>query len=111
LRDDLLDCGLPSDDKKPIYQDLLRGVYTLPVLYAARRNPGARFFDLIAKHRKERTDLIQIIARVEESGGFRYTKGRMEEYTERALDALQGLPDIEERDVLAKTVLDLNRAV
>jgi heptaprenyl diphosphate synthase len=108
LRDDLLDCGLFSGGKKPLYQDLRRGVYTLPFLYAAERDPGGRLFSLFANDGAAAADLCEILACVNEAGGVDYTRDKMLEYTRLALCALEDLPDTDERALLTKTVLELN---
>jgi heptaprenyl diphosphate synthase len=110
LRDDLLDCGLLSVEKKPLYQDLRRGVYTLPLLYAADHDPGGRLLRLFAKDGKTPEDLRAIFACVDEAGGVEYTRDKMTEYTKLALTALEDLPDTDERAFLAGTVLELNES-
>jgi heptaprenyl diphosphate synthase len=107
LRDDLLDCGLVASGGKPVYQDLRRGVYTLPVLYAVRRSRDARLPELLAKKDKSRSEMAEIIAYAEETGGVAYAKEMIAAYAARALNALTRLPDIDERDLLYGTVLNL----
>jgi heptaprenyl diphosphate synthase len=111
LRDDLLDCGLHARDGKPVHQDLRRGIFTLPVLYAASRSGSGsgreRFLELLAKDGKDSADMEAIIAHVEEAGGIEYAKQSMARYASRAQEALGSLPDIEERMFLSNKVSEL----
>jgi geranylgeranyl pyrophosphate synthase len=100
--DDLLDLfGDSGQVGKPLYRDLLAGTYTLPVLYAARRDPalGRSLEELRGAAPAEAAERArEIAAVVEESGGRAYAEQRMQELVQEATSAL---PQVFHREALA----------
>ncbi|MCL2110982.1 MAG: polyprenyl synthetase family protein [Clostridiales bacterium] len=114
LRDDLLDYGSGgSSDGKPVSQDMERGLYSLPLLYArktlADENPAeaAKLDATLRKDIKSRSDLHCLNDIAESSGGISYTREKIAEYAEAALSALDLLPQNAYTEALALLVTAL----
>jgi len=91
LRDDLLDYGLPEASGKPVSQDMERGVYSLPLLYAREKLSDKERLELdsvLKKHIKEPSDFRYLKKIAETSGGIAYT---LENIEKQALAALSSL--------------------
>ncbi|HHW92477.1 MAG TPA: polyprenyl synthetase family protein [Firmicutes bacterium] len=103
LTDDLLDIiGDPNQLGKPVGQDLLQGVYTLPVLVAlAEPATGKRLRRILARG-LDRNNLEEIRSLVANSQGREATRQMALEYKTRALRELQALPPGPVRDNLAR---------
>jgi len=106
LRDDLLDYSVPQKSTgrdagisgKPVSQDMERGVYSLPLLYARKslidRNPAeaAKLDAVLRKHIKTPSDFCYLNETAENSGGILYTREAIDLYANAALSALALLP-------------------
>jgi geranylgeranyl pyrophosphate synthase len=108
LRDDLLDYEGALGDGKPLFQDINRGIYTLPLLYAQAAASDLVHARLLRKREKSDADLLAILEWVRESGGVAYTRDYMERYADLALAALAALPPAGEREALREIVLCLH---
>ncbi|AFG36190.1 polyprenyl synthetase family protein [Spirochaeta africana] len=109
--DDILDLtGDPARLGKPRDTDLLEGVYTLPLVYAARsQTPEAQdLLQLVRQAGPEphfstgERDRIRTIAI--ETGGVREAQRDAMRYTERAVREIGRLPEVPERDCLRRMV-------
>ena len=105
LRDDLLDYEGAAADGKPAFQDVSRGIYTLPLLHAVREAFDQRFAALIEKREKTAEDLLNIRRWVRESGGLAYTKEIMSDFAGRAMASRGPLPETGERAAMEELVL------
>ncbi|MDR1571543.1 MAG: polyprenyl synthetase family protein [Clostridiales Family XIII bacterium] len=105
LRDDLLDYEGAAEDGKPALQDIRRGIYTLPLLHAAREAFDPRLAALLGKRGKTEGELSEICAWARASGGVSRTKRLMGEYAGRAAAALALLPETGERAMLEEIAL------
>ncbi|MDR0875177.1 MAG: polyprenyl synthetase family protein [Clostridiales Family XIII bacterium] len=93
LRDDLLDCEQSPTDGKPISQDIERGVYSLPVLFAKEAAPkDDRLQTILRKHIKSPADISYLLDACRESGGIAYTQAAIRREAEKAEAALKALP-------------------
>jgi len=101
VTDDLLDItGDPGQLGKPVGQDLLQGVYTLPVLAAlAEPATGQRLRRLLARG-VSRDNLEEIRTLVANSRGREKTRAMALDYKNRALRELRALPPGPVRDSL-----------
>ncbi|MFW5800904.1 MAG: polyprenyl synthetase family protein [Spirochaeta sp.] len=114
--DDILDLtGDPEKLGKPRDTDLLEGVYTLPLVYAARSNTSeAQELNhlinsaaasetarqpLFSPRQRDRIRMIAI-----ETGGVRAAQADAMRYTERALREISRLPEMPERELLRRLV-------
>jgi heptaprenyl diphosphate synthase len=96
LRDDLLDYEKATEDGKPIFQDIERGLYSLPLLHAyANTAPGSakrqRLQSLLKKHIKSEKELRLLAEAAHSEGGVAATKIAIERYAEEATTALSVL--------------------
>lgn len=98
IYDDLLDYSAESQAiGKPVGQDLLSGVYTLPMLLSLSKDePALR--DL-AKGQAE-IGISAIIDRVRDRGGLERARRVMDRYVAKARHALEPLPQLPERAAL-----------
>jgi geranylgeranyl pyrophosphate synthase len=93
LRDDLLDCEQQPADGKPVSQDIERGVYSLPVLFAKEKAPqDSRLQAILHKHIKSPADITYLLTACRESGGIAYTQAAIRREAEIAEAALATLP-------------------
>jgi octaprenyl-diphosphate synthase len=96
LRDDLLDVyGDPDILGKPLYADYREGNPTLISLEAYQRldkDRRAEFGHLFALRRKQPGDLLRLRALTEESHADRVVTEEADQWTERAVRALEPLP-------------------
>jgi heptaprenyl diphosphate synthase len=103
LVDDILDLVATDDELgKPAGNDLVEGVYTLPVIRAlADGEIGARLRPLLGTHlspdaRDAARDLVR------SSDGIEYTVDRARDYLARGTDSLGALPPNPARDSLSR---------
>lgn len=107
--DDILDfSGNEKTVGKPLMADFSSGVFTLPVIYTARR-PGyrARFEKIIGRGDFTSDELEEVQRWVHESGGINYSKKLAQRYIKRATNNLESLPPIPARDCLYDLVVEL----
>jgi heptaprenyl diphosphate synthase len=103
LRDDLLDFEGAEADGKALFQDLKRGIYTLPLICALEKDFGGVSY-LLEKARKSPENLKQIAELAKASGGVAYTELAMDCYIKEAEDGLSAFGDCEEKAMLEKIV-------
>lgn len=101
IMDDILDYkASESDMKKPVFEDLKNGYYTLPLILAMEKHQ-----DEFAPYLEKRTDLSDeelkeirtLIAKYE---GIEKAEAIAERFTDRALAGIKKLPDRQEKDIL-----------
>ncbi len=86
--DDILDTTSSSDDLgKPAGNDLLEGVYTLPVIYAADGLPALR--DLLGSRLDDAT-LARVLEMVRSGGAVGEATGVARDHATKAVEALRG---------------------
>jgi octaprenyl-diphosphate synthase len=104
IRDDLLDyVGRKSITGKPTGLDVKEKKLTLPIIHAfttAPRSRGKHILSMIKSGAGKKKDLQEIVAFAEEFGGIDYTIRKADEYSTRALEALNSLPPSPARDSL-----------
>jgi octaprenyl-diphosphate synthase len=95
LVDDVLDYSSSSETiGKNVGDDLAEGKPTLPLIYAMRRgSPEQRRLIRDAIEQGSREQLDEIIKAVESTGAIDYTKRLAQQEAERAIEALNPLPD------------------
>lgn len=94
---------------KPVYNDLSKGIMTLPAIYACRNNNNIyekvkNYWKSVNKSQKE---FDAIVSEIYFSGGMNYTEGYIQRYTQKALRQLEKLPRVEARDVLSELISKL----
>jgi len=89
--DDILDVAGSTDDLgKPAGNDLLEGVYTLPVIYAVDRRPELR--DLLGS-RLDDPGLARALEAVRAGGAIDDATGVARDHATKAVEALRGASD------------------
>ncbi|HEY7725903.1 MAG TPA: polyprenyl synthetase family protein [Anaeromyxobacteraceae bacterium] len=110
LVDDALDYGAdPALLGKRLGADLTEGKATLPLIRAAREDPRlrARLDRLAAGGEAAEAVAPDVIAAVKRTGGVEAARAIAREHTERALAALQRVPDGLDRRALAEAAWSL----
>ena len=105
IKDDMLDYDGTESVGKPLGVDVLEQKITMPLL-GAMRNAGAEeesciraMIEDIAAHPQHRD---RIVALVKAYDGLEYAAGRLDEYVDKAVRALEVLPDSPEKDFLTE---------
>jgi heptaprenyl diphosphate synthase len=99
IRDDLLDlCGTEKEIGKPPGSDIRQGNITLPVIFALQQPElkGA-LLDQLDRIRNEdgQTDISDFIKLIHKSNGIRRSEALASRYIDKAISALQGMPNIQ----------------
>lgn len=105
IKDDLLDMlETPQTIGKPVGNDLKEGMVTLPVLLAAARDPliRQRVESLLSAYKKvNQKQILGLLGDVIGAGGTREAQAVMGKYVARAQKALEKLPDMPGKGMLA----------
>ena len=98
--DDILDyTGDEARVGKTLGNDLKQGYYTLPLIYALRKNDSV-LNRLLAADVYDDETIKRIIVRVDELGGVRQAQSLAEKYTIKSLKEISSLPTCQSRDDL-----------
>ena len=103
IQDDILDYSGTDSVGKPLGVDVLEQKITIPLLGALGNVPEqeqARVRALvndIVGHPEHRDEIVEF---VKTNGGIEYSRVRLEEYVEKAVRALDVLPDSQEKEYL-----------
>ncbi len=95
IKDDLLDYGT-SNTGKPKGIDIKEKKMTLPLIYALQQMPRSekrRTIKTIKNHSEDKKRVAQVINRVVELGGLTYAEQAMNDYRNKALEMISGVPD------------------
>ena len=106
--DDILDFTSNKKDlKKPILEDFVQGVYTLPLLLAKEANPEV-FLPYFEKGNQVTLEEAQeVMNLVVTHGGVKQAKKRAQQYTNAAMDSIDQLPKGPTRKALKKLATQL----
>jgi heptaprenyl diphosphate synthase len=99
IRDDILDLiGTEKQIGKPPGSDIKQGNITIPVLFAMRENPTLKaiIFEELARIEQldGQTDVSRFIEMVRHSGGVAKAEELSQKYIDKAIAALDQLPDL-----------------
>ncbi|KHF40340.1 heptaprenyl diphosphate synthase component II [Halalkalibacter okhensis] len=103
ITDDILDfVGTEEQLGKPAGGDLRQGNVTLPALYAMHNDIKIRQLikEMLATNYPEDIDVSPILTAIKKSGGIEYSISISDQYLEKAYQALERLPDTEEKTYL-----------
>jgi octaprenyl-diphosphate synthase len=93
IKDDLLDYG-DNDIGKPTGIDLKEKKLTLPIIYTinhADKNTRSYIINSIKNHHTNKKRVAEVIQYVNEHDGIAYTRKKMEQYKNEALDIIDGV--------------------
>jgi heptaprenyl diphosphate synthase len=105
--DDILDYeGNEKLVGKPLGNDIKQGIFTIPLLYALKKDKG-RLSSLISTKDYSDEDISDIIDIVTELGGVEKAKNLAARYTEKAFKGISRLPDCESKNILFEVTKSL----
>ena len=113
IRDDILD--ITSDDRiigKPVGNDILEGVYTLPLLFTLKTSPHKdEILEVLQKNHLTRTDVLEIIHYIHKSTGVVYSETLEDKHYERAIKSLKRIPENNNVGVLFDLVYHMRNRI
>lgn len=105
LVDDLLDyIGTVEDIGKEVQTDILRGYYSLPLIFALSSNKRPLIEEILNKNTLNQGDIKTIIELTHSSGAIKETEILAKKYTDKALKSLEELPECEGKNILLDIV-------
>lgn len=107
IRDDLLDIlGVEKNTGKPLGSDIRENKITLPLLHALKQadRRDARRVIRIIKNETRKDKLKQIVSFVEAHRGIQYAMSKADEYSQKALCALEPYPATPYKNSLTELV-------
>lgn len=105
--DDVLDyTGTNDSIGKSVTIDIKQGIFTLPLIYAAKKNSKA-FQPYFEKHSFSDEDVRQIIKLVNENGGLNRAKELAAKYTKKAFKMIDNLPQNPYKTILKEITKEL----
>jgi octaprenyl-diphosphate synthase len=108
IKDDLFDYGNGEETGKPTGIDIKERKLTLPIIYTLNNASSAdkRWIINTIKNKNENTkEVNKLIDFVKKTGGINYTKSKMLEYKQKALDILSMFPQNEANNKLNDLVV------
>lgn len=107
MKDDLFDYEKQGNIGKPTGNDIKEKKLTLPLIYVLRNisDKERRWaLKIIRKHNKNTSKVNELIAFVKDKGGIEYTREKMMEYKQKALNVLNEFPKTEAQIALIDLV-------
>ena len=110
IQDDMLDF-MGDEDRmgKPTGSDLRQGIITLPVYYYLQESPRQdEWIEALSRENSDRDDAVdQLVAEIRQSPAIERCRAETDGLAQRAQEALDPLPDIEEKRRLHNLVSSL----
>lgn len=106
IKDDLFDYGADKIGK-PTGIDIREKKLTLPLIYTlqhAQPETRRRIINIVKNHNTDKEKVAEVIELVNGSGGIAYTRDKMIQYRDEALDILSGFPENDIRNGLEQLV-------
>ena len=107
IKDDLFDLlGSEHDTGKNSGGDVKKNMFTLPLIFAKNNMSRSQYRELkklLNKKRKNRSIISKICDLIEEAGGIDYANKKLDEFSERAVNAIASYPE----SVMKKSLIDL----
>lgn len=107
IKDDLFDYGT-HDVGKPLGIDIKEQKMTLPLIYALEKSNKAKTRwakNIVKRHNKDKAKVNELIQYVKDQGGLKYAREKMNEYKDKALALIEGLPQNEATIALKELVI------
>ena len=109
IKDDLFDYeSSGSLIGKPVGIDIKERKMTLPLIYAlnnSSRKEKRWMIDVVKNHNENQKLVTQLIEKVKSSGGIEYTKKKMYEFRQKAMDIINSYPSSPSRQSLIDLIL------
>jgi octaprenyl-diphosphate synthase len=108
IKDDLFDYERTNLTGKPVGIDIKEKKMTLPLIYLlnhTERSVKRKVINTVKNHNTDKARVGELIDLVTSNGGMEYAKGKMKEYQELALDALDDFPESKYREAMRDLVL------
>jgi len=104
IRDDILGvAGKEEELGKPVYSDIREGKKTLVIIYALSQLEGPekeKLMSILGNRQASRKELEEAANLIRKSGAIDYAEKIAREYADRAISALDVLPDSEAKKIL-----------
>lgn len=109
IADDLLDLEAdPAITGKDAWQDIRRGVVTLPLIhFLSTAPPGPPWLEKLAAGTISHEEAGVLLASLREAGSLEYARQQAARHVSLALQALEQLPPSRARDTLARMAADI----
>lgn len=108
LADDLLDFAAKPEFGKTTGQDLLNGIFTLPVLFILEESVPESIKSMFMKKNKDTRDVIRLVEFLRESQALDYTRKIIRQLTAEAVKALRDYPESVEKAALTELAVNLS---
>ncbi len=108
IKDDLFDFGSASEIGKPTGIDIKEKKMTLPLIFALNNATSAdkrRIINLVKNKNEDPEKVAEVIRFVMASGGIEYTRKKMIEYRDKAMEVLKTFPESDARNSLEHLVI------
>jgi len=108
IKDDLFDYNKTFETGKPTGIDIKEKKMTLPLIYTLNNsswNEKRKIINTVKNHNHDKELVGKLMQKVRESGGIEYAEKRMNEYRDKALSILAGLPQSPALNSLKNLVL------
>lgn len=103
IKDDIFDYQVKGLIGKPTGNDIKEKKITLPLLHIIKKSPPAerrRILSLIKRKNNHKAVVEELIQLVKDNGGIEYATSMMNEFKDKAINALMEFPDSEARTSL-----------
>jgi len=99
--DDLLDySGDASELGKSTQSDLIKGYYTLPLIYAMENDTEKEISNILDKSSLNDSDVSKMIVLVNKYNGIDKARNLADKYTKKAFDYIDKLPECPSKDII-----------
>jgi octaprenyl-diphosphate synthase len=108
IKDDLFDYDSGNSSGKPHATDIRDRKMTLPLIYLLNNSGFAErrwIVNTVKNHNTDPKRIEELIGKVNQSGGINYSREKMLEYRQKALDILGAFPDSVYRKSLRELVI------
>lgn len=103
ITDDLLDLiGESTKTGKQLGSDIREGWITLPLIYALKNGGNSYKQQLVQLYKKgfDKDEFEEVVKFVRDTGGIEYADNQARKYSERAIEAVAGIPDLDYKENL-----------
>lgn len=111
ITDDILDfIGNEGTIGKPVGNDILHGIYTLPLIYAMEHSDSKEeLARLLLKRNYEKRDIMDIISIVKDSGGIEFSRNLASRYVSKGLKNIEKLKESPYKKALKELIVNVNK--